>query len=123
MTLLTNGTEPPVPAAGCPKTNGKGQHCRKLDNHVARCRFVEMREAKARPVVVAPRQEHRRERVTLIIVGGEPDAREAVAQFVHWALSALTKDLDSTFSDPPRNMVEATTALEGYRICIRNAGG
>ncbi len=121
MTLLTNGEETTAPPAQCPKTNAKGQRCRKIDNHVARCRFVEAREARA--PVLAPRQEHRRQRVTLIIVGGEPDAREAVAQFVHWALGALTKDLDSTFADPPRNMVEATTALEGCHIAIRNAGG
>lgn len=127
MTIVTNGadgpTAPPLTTALCQKSNGKGLHCRRELNHAARCRFAEAPKVRPpRTIVAKPVQT--RPRINIIIVGGEPDAREAVAKFVLWALEGIaSRDVDSTFIDPPRSSVEAATALEGYHLSIRNAGG
>lgn len=122
---VTNGSEESVSAAPvrCQKHNGKDIQCRREHNHVARCRFVEA--PRVRPVkAVVAKPAPTRPRINIIIVGGEPDAREAVAKFVLWALEGIaSRDVDSAFIDPPRSSVDAATALEGYHLSIRNAGG
>lgn len=64
-----------------------------------------------------------RERIRVLIVGGTPEARNAVAMMVEFAVSRLgSGTTGSTFVEKQPTAVEAVMAIEGYRITIRDGG-
>lgn len=126
MTVATNGLDGPGGLQLCPKLSRDGRPCHKEANHVARCRFADSRVRVARKVKAARAAEVAEaattKRLKVLIVGGDAEAREAAADFVRCFLAAVCRNVDSTFIGHPQGPAAGATALQGYRISIRDAG-
>lgn len=126
VTALATIEKPKRVRKPCPKTDSEGRPCLKRPGHVARCRFVDTPPARvrtARKATLPKATPATTKRLTVILLGGDPEAREAAAEFVRWAMEAMSPHVDTTFIGHPQGPAAGAIALQGYRISIRDGGG